>query len=616
MPKIKIDHIISFSSEDSVHVASNILSSDTSKKWKCQTPGEKNAVVVLQLEKASLISGIDIGNEHSAYVEILVSRSGTNDEYKVLLVTSSFMTPIEARQSQNVNKVRMFTKEHFSKPECDEKWDRVKVVCTQPFNKHVQYGLSFINIHSSDEKMVAPVQTHIGKFILRPESPDNLSAGSLFQKQKQLKQEEKLTGAAAIREASSSASLALYGSPVCKPKLKTHNSTPTSTSKRESLTDNSEEMSKPRDRNELLYSKDEEEPNDKIDKLMERKAKEKEVKLEKEGTPKAKLKGDDSKRSNKKESGSPKPLDVSISTPSTSKKKEDSKNNNRKRKTNDEIVKRNGKKKTKREEKTKPFAQLLEGVILVISGIQNPDRSNLRAQALSMGARYKSDWDNTCTHLICAFMNTPKFHQVRGKGKIIKRQWLEDCYSQRKRLPWRKYALDKNDADKEESEDEICERIGTSSYNVDQNSDSDTDCDERNEASDTEERVAKILEVQGKKGKENHKDIYSADTDEESPVQKMSSDFANNLKNIFNDKKFYIDQSLDMEIYNKLLKYIVAYNGKSIDDPTEHIDVIITRRESSDSLKEVNPSALCLGPEWVWDCHNSQKLLSTDAYVY
>lgn len=176
-----------------MHVASNILTNDTSKKWKCQSIGEKNAVVVLQLEKASVISAIDIGNEHSAYIEILVSRSGTNEDYKVLLVTSSFMTPLESRQSQNINKVRMFTKENFSKPECDEKWDRIKVVCTQPFNKHVQYGLSFINIHSSDDKVAAPVQTHLGKFILRPESPDNLPVGSLFEKQKQ-KQEDKLTG--------------------------------------------------------------------------------------------------------------------------------------------------------------------------------------------------------------------------------------------------------------------------------------------------------------------------------------------------------------------------------------------------------------------------------------
>jgi hypothetical protein len=29
-----------------------------------------------------------------------------------------------------------------------------------------------------------------------------------------------------------------------------------------------------------------------------------------------------------------------------------------------------------------------------------------------MGAKYKGDWDWSCTHLICAFPNTPKFNQV------------------------------------------------------------------------------------------------------------------------------------------------------------------------------------------------------------
>jgi len=48
----------------------------------------------------------------------------------------------------------------------------------------------------------------------------------------------------------------------------------------------------------------------------------------------------------------------------------------------------------------KPFGQLLEGVVLVISGYQNPHRANLRAMALEMGARYKSDWDSSCTHLV------------------------------------------------------------------------------------------------------------------------------------------------------------------------------------------------------------------------
>lgn len=181
-------------------MADNILSIDSSKKWKCRNPGEKNVVIVLQLEKASLITGVDVGNEHSAYVEILVSRSENKDDFKVLLTMCSFMTPVESRQSQNVNKVRMFSKNDLSKPECDEKWDRIKIVCTQPFNKHVQYGLNFINFHTNDIKVKVPVQSNkIGNFVLRPESPNNVTLGSLFVKQKDLKQEEKLTGISLIK---------------------------------------------------------------------------------------------------------------------------------------------------------------------------------------------------------------------------------------------------------------------------------------------------------------------------------------------------------------------------------------------------------------------------------
>lgn len=49
---------------------------------------------------------------------------------------------------------------------------------------------------------------------------------------------------------------------------------------------------------------------------------------------------------------------------------------------------------------TKPFSRLLEGVTFVISGFENPLRSDLRNQALEMGAYYKANWDGSCTHLV------------------------------------------------------------------------------------------------------------------------------------------------------------------------------------------------------------------------
>lgn len=48
----------------------------------------------------------------------------------------------------------------------------------------------------------------------------------------------------------------------------------------------------------------------------------------------------------------------------------------------------------------RPFNRLMEDVVFVISGFQNPFRSDIRNSALAMGAKYKADWDRSCTHLV------------------------------------------------------------------------------------------------------------------------------------------------------------------------------------------------------------------------
>lgn len=64
--------------------AENLTIGLTYKKWKCKTKGEPQSFVVLQLEKAVTICGVDIGNECSAFVEVLVGRSGgAIDEFQV-----------------------------------------------------------------------------------------------------------------------------------------------------------------------------------------------------------------------------------------------------------------------------------------------------------------------------------------------------------------------------------------------------------------------------------------------------------------------------------------------------------------------------------------------------
>ncbi|OUZ99685.1 BRCT domain [Macleaya cordata] len=96
------------------------------------------------------------------------------------------------------------------------------------------------------------------------------------------------------------------------------------------------------------------------------------------------------------------------------------------------------------------FSKLMEGVVFVLSGFVNPERSTLRSHALEMGAEYQPDWNSDCTLLICAFPNTPKFRQVEADcGTIVSKEWILECYNQKKLVaietylmhagkPWRK----------------------------------------------------------------------------------------------------------------------------------------------------------------------------------
>ena len=63
------------------------------------------------------------------------------------------MTPQECRNETNLQRVRIFKCHDLNKVTLSEKWDRVRVVCTQPFNRQLQYGISFIAVHGPEEEV-------------------------------------------------------------------------------------------------------------------------------------------------------------------------------------------------------------------------------------------------------------------------------------------------------------------------------------------------------------------------------------------------------------------------------------------------------------------------------
>lgn len=111
--------------------------------------------------------------------------------WQVLLAMSSFMTPMDARSETNGNRVRMFSLQNLSESVRTEKWDRIKVVCRQQFSRHLQYGLSFIVVHTTESKKevpnrpASPVKV-LGRFALKDEDDSAISVGSFFTRRKDL----------------------------------------------------------------------------------------------------------------------------------------------------------------------------------------------------------------------------------------------------------------------------------------------------------------------------------------------------------------------------------------------------------------------------------------------
>ncbi|XP_021366041.1 uncharacterized protein LOC110458595 [Mizuhopecten yessoensis] len=152
MAPVSLKYVVSFTSQDNNYPVQNLISNDGFKKW-LSNPKEKSGQIeaVFQLEQSCKISYIDIGLIWCAMLEIQVGRSDwpVGQDYQTLLHTASIMSPGDCRGNINTVRTRMFGIEHFNEVVAKETWDRIRVICRQPWRKDVQYGISFIKIKTN-----------------------------------------------------------------------------------------------------------------------------------------------------------------------------------------------------------------------------------------------------------------------------------------------------------------------------------------------------------------------------------------------------------------------------------------------------------------------------------
>ncbi|XP_012274695.1 DNA repair protein XRCC1 [Orussus abietinus] len=465
---IKLEKVISYSSEHSSYPASNLLEYRPNSSWRCAKPGELLATVIFQLAEPSRITGLDIGNYRSCIVVVDASTSADPDNW-LPIVNHQFLTHDEAARGNFRDQVQLFTKKELNPTTLQMKFDRVKVTCMQSANRKELFGLLFIILRT--EVSVDLGLDVFGRFKVKD---DNTSSNVDEFKQKYFKQFEakhsnyKDELLAKIKETGEKNFI----------KRQEEGRTPAKRPLLEKLEAGKadEVFGKPKN----IFD----EPKKKLslsEAILGSDAKNTINTTPVQRTPfgdilpSSKVKptistqknGNDASNVNLNKRLSPQngdneaeAIQKKLKCSLCQKDSPDCLCQNCNRLPPQKPVQSSPKKVVKRKpmKHKKAFDKLFEGISFALSGYVNPQRDKIRKKALKMGAKYIANPDtrnNKCTHLICAFKNTPKSQQLKGFAKMVTHKFIEDCFDKKKRFPWRRYALNKEDQTGRESEEEI-----------------------------------------------------------------------------------------------------------------------------------------------------------------
>jgi DNA-repair protein XRCC1 len=107
------------------------------------------------------------------------------------------MTPSESRSNTNRNQVKLLKSSDLNKTCLNEKWDRLKIICEQKFNRLNPFGLCFIKLYSpstlADETNQTEILNKSAVMINQDDDDDETGKeqskiGSFFAKKQQEKQ--------------------------------------------------------------------------------------------------------------------------------------------------------------------------------------------------------------------------------------------------------------------------------------------------------------------------------------------------------------------------------------------------------------------------------------------
>lgn len=447
---IKLSKVISCSSEHPSYPASNLLQYRSNSSWRCAKPGEMLATVILQMAEPSCITGLDIGNYRSCVVIVTASTSAEPDNW-IPIVNHQFLTHDEAVNGKFKDQVQIFAKKELNPETLKIKFDRVKVTCMQSANLKELFGLSFIELKT--EVVVDLGLDVFGRFKLKQlEEDDNKSSMDGF-KEKYLRMTnnkktnykgELLTKIKETGMSNFSKRQEEDREPQKRPLLEKLEAGKADevfgTKNKESANSASQNGAKTKHEkvaNELKDKPVVRTPFGDVVPSLSPKMTKKEVKIEnQEHITNSRKRLLSSVENSSTENASKKRQNCPQCQEEFENKICNSCGRVQQPKPMQRLEREAKKKAAESKKLTKLFSKLFEDVTFSLSGYVNPQRDEIRRKALQMGAKYIADPNTTnkkCTHLICAFKNTPKHQQLKGYSKIVSHAFIEDCFNEKTR---------------------------------------------------------------------------------------------------------------------------------------------------------------------------------------
>ncbi|XP_064360554.1 DNA repair protein XRCC1 isoform X2 [Dromaius novaehollandiae] len=528
MPEIELQHVVSVSSSDPTHCAENLLRPESYRPWRGARAGERQICVVLQFAREARVQRVEVGNDGSAFVEVLAGAAAAapGDAFEVLLPAAALLTPAESRAGTGLRRVRVFGPGALAPAAARRPWDRVKVVCSQPYCQTRPFGLSFLRFHSpaeSEEPPPAPVR-RLGPFTVREEDGGERRPGALFYRR---------------------------GGPAPPPAAP-------------------QEAAGPSYAVATLQASASEAPP-----------------------------------------GPPRPP----KSPAAAKRKL-------------EAAEANGgaeKGAGPKAGRLGPPGLPLAGVVVVLSGFENPLRGRLRDAALALGAGYRPDWTPDSTHLVSAFPRTPKAARARVQGgRVVGPAWIWDCQRQRRRLPCAPYLLEGSGSASSGSEGEEPAEApppprprrprkspppaepGPSATPPRADDPPEADAEE---SGDTEDELRRLAPAPPPED-----DPYGGSTDENTD----SDEPIPPLPDFFEDKTFFLYGDFAAPERRLLQRYVTAFGGALAPYMSEEVTHVVTAQDWDETFEEaldVNPSLSFVRPRWVLACGERLRLVPPQPFA-